>query len=66
MVSGDQAQGVTSGRVKDCSNGGSFVYQPVNPILSAYGLSLVTTGGTSGAALAGLAGTVNRNPWFRG
>lgn len=66
VVSGDQAQGVTSGRVKDCSNGGSFVYQPVNPILSAYGLSLVTTGGTSGAALAGLAGTVNRNPWFRG
>ncbi len=65
VVSGDQAQGVTSGRVKDCSNGGSFVYQPVNPILSAYGLSLVTTKGTSSSALAGLAGAVNRDPWFR-
>ncbi|WP_225872993.1 ricin-type beta-trefoil lectin domain protein [Cellulosimicrobium composti] len=56
VISGNQAQGVTSGRINDCSNGGKFIYQPVNPILSAYGLSLVTTGGGSGSALVGLAG----------
>ncbi|WP_026426038.1 S1 family peptidase [Actinokineospora inagensis] len=41
-VSGDQAQGVTSGGSGDCSSGGTTYFQPVNPILSAYGLQLVT------------------------
>lgn len=45
VISGNQAQGVTSGRIGDCSNGGRFIYQPLNPILSYYGLSLTTTGG---------------------
>ncbi|GAA1861498.1 hypothetical protein GCM10009751_18980 [Myceligenerans crystallogenes] len=45
VISGNQAQGVTSGRIGDCSNGGRFIYQPINPILSNYGLSLTTTGG---------------------
>ncbi|SER44201.1 S1 family peptidase [Actinokineospora terrae] len=41
-VSGDQAQGVTSGGSGDCSSGGTTYFQPVNEILSVYGLSLVT------------------------
>ncbi|WP_245605768.1 ricin-type beta-trefoil lectin domain protein [Promicromonospora kroppenstedtii] len=57
VLSGNQAQGVTSGRIGDCSSNGRFIYQPVNPILSAYGLQLTTTGGGSGGRpLVGLAG----------
>ncbi|MBM7769853.1 hypothetical protein JOD54_000057 [Actinokineospora baliensis] len=41
-VSGDQAQGVTSGGSGDCSSGGTTYFQPVNEILSVYGLTLVT------------------------
>lgn len=35
-----QAQGVTSGGSGNCSSGGITYFQPVNPILSRYGLSL--------------------------
>ncbi|MEU8353409.1 S1 family peptidase [Streptomyces sp. NPDC048845] len=42
FISGDQAQGVTSGGSGNCSGGGQTWYQPVNEILSVYGLSLVT------------------------
>lgn len=41
-VSGSQAQGVTSGGSGDCTSGGTTYFQPVNEILSAYNLSLVT------------------------
>ncbi|SDD63487.1 S1 family peptidase [Actinokineospora iranica] len=41
-VSGTQAQGVTSGGSGNCTKGGTTYFQPVNEILSAYGLSLVT------------------------
>ncbi|MDX8031460.1 S1 family peptidase [Lentzea sp. BCCO 10_0856] len=41
-VSGTQAQGVTSGGSGDCTSGGTTYFQPVNEILSAYGLKLVT------------------------
>ncbi|MBM7858080.1 streptogrisin C [Lentzea nigeriaca] len=37
-----QAQGVTSGGSGNCSSGGTTYFQPVNPILSRYGLRLVT------------------------
>ncbi|WP_447005361.1 S1 family peptidase [Saccharothrix isguenensis] len=37
-----QAQGVTSGGSGNCSSGGTTFFQPVNEILSAYGLRLVT------------------------
>ncbi|AOS61261.1 S1 family peptidase [Actinoalloteichus hymeniacidonis] len=40
-LSGSQAQGVTSGGSGNCSFGGTTYFQPVNPILSRYGLSLV-------------------------
>jgi streptogrisin C len=46
FISGNQAQGVTSGGSGNCSTGGTTFYQPVNPILAAYGLSLKTTGGS--------------------
>lgn len=49
FISGNQAQGVTSGGSGNCSSGGTTFYQPVNPILSAYGLTLKTAGGNSGA-----------------
>ncbi|MEO3808626.1 trypsin-like serine protease [Sphaerisporangium sp. B11E5] len=45
FVSVDQAQGVTSGGSGDCSAGGTTYFQPILPILSFYGLSLVTTAG---------------------
>ncbi|WP_285567469.1 alpha-lytic protease prodomain-containing protein [Streptomyces sp. RTGN2] len=44
FVSGSQAQGVTSGGSGNCSQGGTTYFQPVNPALQAYGLTLVTSG----------------------
>jgi streptogrisin C len=38
--SGTQAQGVTSGGSGNCQSGGVTYFQPVNEILSAYGLTL--------------------------
>jgi streptogrisin C len=46
-ISGNQAQGVTSGGSGNCSSGGTMWFQPVNEILSVYGLSLTTSGGGS-------------------
>lgn len=40
-LSANQAQGVTSGGSGNCSFGGTTFYQEVNPILAAYGLTLV-------------------------
>ena len=45
FISIDQAQGVTSGGSGDCSAGGTTYFQPIGPILTAYGLSLRTTAG---------------------
>lgn len=42
-LSGSQAQGVTSGGSGDCTFGGTTFFQPVNEILSVYGLTLVTS-----------------------
>ncbi len=42
FISGDQAQGVTSGGWGNCSGGGETWFQPVNEILSRYGLTLHT------------------------
>ncbi|MGX6602967.1 ricin-type beta-trefoil lectin domain protein [Micromonosporaceae bacterium Da 78-11] len=50
-ISGNQAQGVTSGGTGNCTSGGTMWFQPVNEILGAYGLSLTTSGGTAGGAL---------------
>ncbi|GCB52878.1 alpha-lytic protease prodomain-containing protein [Streptomyces sp. NL15-2K] len=63
-VAGAQAQGVTSGGSGDCTSGGTTFYQPVNPILSDFGLILKTAStqtdtpapqdnGTAGAWAAG-------------
>lgn len=38
----DQAQGVTSGGSGNCSSGGVTFFQPVNPILDEFGVSLLT------------------------
>ncbi len=45
LIAGNQAQGVTSGGSGNCSSGGTTYFQPVNEILQAYSLSLVTNGG---------------------
>ncbi|MFF1920065.1 S1 family peptidase [Streptomyces sp. NPDC058221] len=42
FISGDQAQGVTSGGWGDCSSGGETWHQPINEILNRYGLTLHT------------------------
>ncbi|TQI93751.1 S1 family peptidase [Amycolatopsis cihanbeyliensis] len=42
FITGDQAQGVTSGGWGNCSSGGQTWFQPVNEILSAYNLQLHT------------------------
>jgi streptogrisin C len=41
-VAGSQAQGVTSGGTGNCTSGGTTFYQPVNPVLSDFGLTLKT------------------------
>ncbi|NUT34539.1 MAG: S1 family peptidase [Hamadaea sp.] len=48
LLAGNQAQGVTSGGSGNCSSGGTTYFQPVNEILGAYGLTLVTGGGGPG------------------
>lgn len=47
-LSGDQAQGVTSGGSGDCTVGGETFFQPVNEILATNNLTLVTSGGDAG------------------
>ncbi|GAA2779392.1 S1 family peptidase [Streptomyces rameus] len=42
FITGDQAQGVTSGGWGNCSGGGETWFQPVNEILNRYGLTLHT------------------------
>ncbi|MEU3018243.1 S1 family peptidase [Nocardiopsis sp. NPDC007018] len=42
FISGDQAQGMTSGGSGNCSSGGTTFYQEVGPALSSWNLSLVT------------------------
>ncbi|MGX6602624.1 S1 family peptidase [Micromonosporaceae bacterium Da 78-11] len=46
-LAGDQAQGVTSGGSGDCTVGGETFFQPVNEILAADNLTLVTTAGAA-------------------
>ncbi|KAA6223554.1 S1 family peptidase [Streptomyces albofaciens JCM 4342] len=47
FISGSQAQGVTSGGSGNCRSGGTTFYQPINPLLQGYGLTLKTS--TSGS-----------------
>ncbi|WP_077799733.1 carbohydrate-binding protein [Streptomyces sp. JHA26] len=47
FVAGVQAQGTTSGGSGDCTNGGTTFYQPVNPLLGDFGLTLKTTAAES-------------------
>ncbi|HEY8544187.1 MAG TPA: trypsin-like serine protease, partial [Acidimicrobiales bacterium] len=42
FISGNQAQGMTSGGSGNCTFGGTTFFQPVNEVLSRYGLTLVT------------------------
>ncbi|WP_406319363.1 S1 family peptidase [Streptosporangium sp. NBC_01639] len=53
FISVDQAQGVASGGSGDCSLGGTTYFQPISPILNAYGLSLQTTAGNPPAPSTG-------------
>jgi streptogrisin C len=41
FISGNQAQGMTSGGSGNCTFGGTTFFQPVNPTLQRYGLRLV-------------------------
>ncbi|MBF8194302.1 S1 family peptidase [Nonomuraea sp. K274] len=45
FISGDQAQGMTSGGSGDCTRGGTTYFQPIGEILSVGSLTLVTAGG---------------------
>ncbi len=55
FIAGNQAQGVTSGTTGACGNSATrSFYQPLNPILSKFGLALTTTSGggsTGGKAI---------------
>ncbi|EMD22314.1 alpha-lytic protease prodomain-containing protein [Amycolatopsis azurea] len=44
-ISGDQAQGVTSGGSGNCTSGGTTYFQPISEILSVYNLRLTVSGG---------------------
>jgi streptogrisin C len=46
-LTGDQAQGVTSGGFGDCTAGGETFFQPVNEILQRNDLTLLTTTGAT-------------------
>jgi len=46
-ISGQQAQGVTSGGSGNCRSGGTTYFQPLTEILSVYDLTLVTQGGST-------------------
>ncbi|WP_326557120.1 ricin-type beta-trefoil lectin domain protein [Micromonospora sp. NBC_01796] len=59
-ISGNQAQGVTSGGTGNCSSGGTMWFQPVNEILGVYGLSLTTSGGGGGSTSALVSNWNNR------
>ncbi|WP_395574739.1 alpha-lytic protease prodomain-containing protein [Streptomyces sp. BK79] len=48
FVAGAQAQGTTSGGSGDCTNGGTTFYQPINPLLGDFGLTLKTTSAAAG------------------
>jgi streptogrisin C len=48
-LSGNQAQGITSGGSGDCRGGGITFFQPVNEILTANRLTLVTAGQSPGS-----------------
>ncbi|GAA5214097.1 alpha-lytic protease prodomain-containing protein [Streptomyces thinghirensis] len=48
FVAGAQAQGTTSGGSGDCTNGGTTFYQPINPLLSDFDLTLKTTSASAG------------------
>ncbi|WP_328336146.1 alpha-lytic protease prodomain-containing protein [Streptomyces violaceus] len=56
-VAGLQAQGVTSGGTGDCKSGGTTLYQPVNPLLSDFGLTLETTAAEAAAPHGSVAQT---------
>ncbi|MEV6963287.1 carbohydrate-binding protein [Streptomyces sp. NPDC051207] len=45
FVAGAQAQGVTSGGTGDCKTGGTTFYQPVNPMLEKFQVTLKTASG---------------------
>ncbi|GIJ44539.1 hypothetical protein Val02_14250 [Virgisporangium aliadipatigenens] len=47
-LSGNQAQGVTSGGSGDCTRGGETFFQPLAEILQVNNLTLVTTAGNGG------------------
>jgi streptogrisin C len=51
FISGNQAQGVTSGGTGNCTSGGTIFFQPINPILDVYGLRLKTVGGDGARAI---------------
>ncbi|WP_371781005.1 S1 family peptidase [Streptosporangium subroseum] len=53
FIAVDQAQGIASGGSGDCSLGGTTYFQPIGPILNAYGLSLQTTAGNPPALSTG-------------
>ncbi|MEU5089457.1 alpha-lytic protease prodomain-containing protein [Streptomyces sp. NPDC021356] len=57
FISGSQAQGVTSGGSGDCTSGGTTYFQPINPILANYGLTLKTTGDDPGPGPGNPGGT---------
>ncbi|MGC9540575.1 alpha-lytic protease prodomain-containing protein [Streptomyces sp. UG1] len=56
-ISGSQAQGVTSGGSGDCTDGGTTFYQPINPVLSDFGLVLKTAAAQGGSPAPGDNGT---------
>lgn len=43
FVAGSQAQGITSGGSGNCASGGVTFFQEVNPLLSTWGMQLVTS-----------------------
>ncbi|MEU4448641.1 alpha-lytic protease prodomain-containing protein [Actinosynnema sp. NPDC050801] len=61
-LTGDQAQGVTSGGSGNCTSGGTIYFQPVNEILQVYGLQLIVSGGGTPTSTTSPTTTTTTNP----
>ncbi|WP_157248973.1 carbohydrate-binding protein [Nonomuraea typhae] len=65
-ISGNQAQGVTSGGSGNCSSGGTTFHQPVNEILQTYQLTLAGGGGPTSSPTSTPTGTPPGGTWAPG
>jgi streptogrisin C len=67
VVHGNQAQGIHSGSYGGggCTGGGASLYQPIQPMLDTFGVSVTTAPGAVGATMLpnAMGGCMDAGPW---